>query len=138
MDTRHEKGKKEGELKLGLENDKFLVNFVPNNIDESMLFDRLLKQDLSIRARSTLCKTLNQIQDELKECLLAEKKMEELLEQISQSSTREQEMEQIMHFVPCIMHCENRVCIKILTMILIEGLSNYQGVKFAVRGAESS
>ena len=39
-------------------------------------------------------------------------------------------MKRIMTFVPCIMHCENRIGIKILTMLFIEGLSDYQGAKF--------
>jgi hypothetical protein len=30
----------------------------------------------------------------------------------------------VMQAVPCILHCENRVCLKILTMILVEGYSN--------------
>ena len=124
------KVRSEGKLKLGLENDKFSVDFVPNSVEESMLFVCLLKKEMRIRGRSTLRKNLNQMQSELKECLLAEQKMNQLIDQISQSSTREQAMERIMHFIPCIMHCENRVCIKILTMILIEGLSNYQWAKF--------
>ena len=57
--------------------------------------------------------------------------MNKLISRISQAKTREEAMERIMTFVPCIMHCENRVGIKILTMIFIEGLSNYQGAKFA-------
>jgi hypothetical protein len=32
----------------------------------------------------------------------------------------------VMQAVPCILHCKNRVCIKILTMLLIEGFSNAQ------------
>jgi hypothetical protein len=30
----------------------------------------------------------------------------------------------VMQAEPCILHCENRVCLKILTMLLIEGYSN--------------
>ena len=50
---------------------------------------------------------------------------------ICESLTREEAMARIIIFVPCIMHCENRVGIKLLTMLLIEGLSNFQGANFA-------
>ena len=128
----------EGTLKLGLENNKKSVSFVPNNDEEGLVFTRLLMKEMRLRGRSTLGKNLNQIQAELKESLEAEKRMSQLIDQISQSSTREQAMERIMTFVPCIMHCENRVCIKILTMIVIEGLSNYQGARFPDLAGERS
>ena len=124
------KVRKEGKLKLGLENNKYSVDFVPTSVEESMSFAALLKKEMCMRSRSTLRKDINQMQAELKECLLAEQKMTQLLDQISQASTREQAIDKIIKFVPCIMHCENRVCIKVLTMILIEGLNNHQAGNF--------
>ena len=56
--------------------------------------------------------------------------MDKLIGQIGKAKTREQAMIHIMMFVPCIMHCENCVGIKFLTMLFIEGLSNFQGAKF--------
>lgn len=35
-------------------------------------------------------------------------------------------MTALLHKFPCILHCENRVGIKLLTMLLIEGFSNVQ------------
>ena len=77
------KSKKEGKLKLGLENSKYSVDFVPTSVEESMLFDALLKKEMCMRSRITLWKYINQMQTELKECLLVEQKMEQLLVQIS-------------------------------------------------------
>ena len=66
----------------------------------------------------------------MQECLAAEVNMEKLIAKIKEGKTREEAMERIMTFVPCIMHCENCVGIKILTMLFIKGLSNYQGSNF--------
>ena len=35
----------------------------------------------------------------------------------------------IMKYVPCVMHCENRIGLNIITMLLEEGLSYAQGDK---------
>ena len=125
-----EKVRNEGTLKLGLEHDNKSVNFVPSTVEESTNFTRLLIKEMRLRGRSTLRKDLAQLQAELHDCLIAEKKMSNLIGQITESKTREEAMKRIMTFVPCIMHCENRVGIKIMTMLFIEGLSNYQGAKF--------
>jgi hypothetical protein len=126
-----EKVRAEGKLVSGAENNPRSITYVPNTMDDTMAYSRLLIKEMRLRRRSTLRKTLNQLQSELKECLAAEMSMNKLISRISQAKTREEAMERIMTFVPCIMHCENRVGIKILTMIFIEGLSNYQGAKFA-------
>ena len=125
-----EKVKKDGRLKIGTENQKNSITYIPNTVEETTEFTRLLITEMRLRGRSTLQKSLAQMQEELLECLTAEKNMEELIGQISEAKTREEAMKRIMTFVPCIMHYKSRVGIKLLTMILIEGLSNYQGAKF--------
>ena len=50
--------------------------------------------------------------------------MDELVKQIGENDTRTAVMEKIMQYVPCVLHLENRVALKILTMLLIEGISN--------------
>ena len=123
--------RKEGKLRLGPENDLKSVFFIPNTIEETMSFSSLLTKEMRLRNKSTLRKTLEQMQEELKQCLEVEKRMDELMKLICESSTRKEAMARIITFVPCIMHCENRVGIKLLTMLLIEGLSNFQGANFA-------
>ena len=120
----------EGKLKFGQENNKQSIDFVPNAVEENLEFVSLLKAEMRLRDKQTTNKILNQLRSELRECLEAEKQMKELISQISQSATRAEAIEHIMLFVLCIMRCKNRVSIKILTMNLIEGLSNYQGSKF--------
>ena len=100
------------------------ITYIPNTVEETTEFTRLLitekylAEELGANAGRTL---------RMFDC---RKNMEELIGQISEAKTREEAMKRIMTFVPCIMHCESRVGIKLLTMILIEGLSNYQGAKF--------
>ena len=60
-------------------------------------------------------------------CLEAEKEMRDLLNQIDANEVRKESMVRIMAFIPCIMHMEMRIGIKILTLALIEGLSSAQG-----------
>ena len=59
------------------------------------------------------------MQNEVKECLQAEKEMCQLIEQISHSDTRTESMKIIIQYIPCIMHCKN--------MLPIKGISNAQG-----------
>lgn len=122
-----------GKLKLNApENNKYSVDFVPNSLEESLDFAALLRHEMRLHGKRASSKSINQLQTELRECLQAEENMGNLLAQISQSATRAEAIERIMAFVLCIMHCKNCVRLKILTMILIEGLSNFQGKKFII------
>ena len=121
-----ERVKREGKFKIGVKSDKLSINYTPQTMDETTEFMLLLIKEMRLCGCSTLQKDLAQLQRELKEYLEAEASMELLIGQITEGRNCEESMERIMIFVPCIMHCENRVGIKILTMLLIEGLSNYQ------------
>ena len=68
-----------------------------------------------------------QIRNEIQECLEAEKEMVELIEQLSHTKTCAKAIGQIMKYVPCVMHCKNCMTLKIITMLLEEGLSCAQG-----------
>ena len=50
-----------------------------------------------------------------------------LIEQIKCNNERKDAIVRIMAYIPCIMHMETRIGIKILTFLLIEGLSSVQG-----------
>ena len=58
--------------------------------------------------------------------------MEILITQIECNKERKEAMIRIMTFIPCILHIENRVGLKMLTMLLIEGLSSTQGGRLNV------
>ena len=44
-----EKVRAEGKLKIGKENNPFLVNYVPNTVDETTEFSRLLTKEMRPR-----------------------------------------------------------------------------------------
>ena len=69
-------------------------------------------------------KSVPQMRDEIKCCLQAEQNMDELVKQIGENDTCTAIMDKIMQYVPCVLHLENRVALKILTMLLLEELSN--------------
>ena len=53
--------------------------------------------------------------------------MSKLLSQIDENVLQKDVMVQIMALIPCIMHMETRIGIKIPTILLIKGLSSSQG-----------
>ena len=118
------KVRRHGKLKLSDSHYKNSIDYLPANMDKSMEFIGLLMNKMTIRDRSPAGKTVPQMRKEIKACLEAEQNMDKLVKQISENDTRASVIERIMQYVPCILHLENRVAIKILTMLLIEGLSN--------------
>jgi hypothetical protein len=62
----------------------------------------------------------------LKAALIHEFRVQSLLDEVKHSEGVGLALFLVMQAVPCILHCENRVAIKILTMLLIEGFSNAQ------------
>ena len=118
---------KKGVLSLMDSQYKKSIDYLPLTMDKSIEYMQRLVSEMNIRQRPTSGKTIHQMRAEVKECLIAERDMGHLIKQISQSETRVQAMTHIMKYVPCVMHCENRIGLKILTMLLEEGLSYAQG-----------
>ena len=67
---------------------------------------------MTLCSQSTAGETIHQMREEVKDCLIVEEKMSKLITQISQSETRVEAMEHIIKYVPCIMHCENCIGLK--------------------------
>ncbi len=57
---------------------------------------------------------------------MLEEKLKRHLEKLQHCSNLEACLIALLHIVLCILHCENRVGIKLLTMLLLEGFSNAQ------------
>ena len=121
---------KRGKLKLNGSQYKNSIDYVPVDVPEGLAFMNLLVTEMEIRQKVTAGKTIHQMCAEVRENLLAEKEMSVLIKQISQAETRVQAMDHIMKYVPCVLHCENRMGLKILTVLLEEGLSLAQGNLF--------
>jgi hypothetical protein len=67
---------------------------------------------------------LEEMRDHLKESLNHETRMRLLLDQVHHCEGVGLALFLVMQAVPCILHCENRSCVKIITMIISEGFSN--------------
>ena len=62
---------KKGKLRLGAENEPKSEFFIPNTIEETMTFSLLLIKEMWLRNKSTLKIILEQMQEELKQCMKA-------------------------------------------------------------------
>jgi len=104
---------------------KLSAHFVPRNDDERDEFVDLLVDELVLRGLS-----LTGELEELRQPLIVELEMEYKLKlhlhKLNHCDTLEACMIALLHKVPCILHCENRIGLKILMMLLIEGFSNAQ------------
>jgi hypothetical protein len=101
------------------------IHFQPSNQDEKDDFLDLLMDELILRGRSPL----GEVED-LQERLLAELELEwklrQHLKKLEHCTRLEQALIVLLHKIPCILHCENRVGLKLLSMLLREGFSNVQ------------
>ena len=60
----------------------------------------------------------------LQEALQGEATIARLAKEIAHGEVKEGSYFLLMHTLPCVLHMENRNGLKLLTMVLIEGLSN--------------
>jgi hypothetical protein len=86
-------------------------------------FSELLSDELELRSLD-MTGTLEEMRQRLRESLSHESRLRILLDQVSHCEGIAAALFFVMQAVPCILHCENRVGIKIFTMISIEGYSN--------------
>jgi hypothetical protein len=70
--------------------------------------------------------SLEELRERLRTALCHEERIRLLLEQVQHSEGVGAALFLVMQAVPCILHCENRVSLKILLMLLMEGFSNAQ------------
>ncbi len=101
------------------------IHFQPSNQDEKDDFLDLLMDELILRGRSPV----GEVED-LRERLLVELQLEwklrQHLKKLEHCTRLEQALIVLLHKIPCILHCENRVGLKLLSMLLREGFSNVQ------------
>ena len=120
---------KEDKLKLiDAKTNPALIMYKPEMFSECREFRDKLVQEMQLRGVPSTGKTLQQMCQIIHDALHAEHDMKTLIEQIDYNKIRKDAIIWIMAFIPCILHImETRVRLKILTMILVEGLSSAQG-----------
>jgi len=101
------------------------IFFEPSNEDKSDAFIELLMDELILHG---LCPSgeLEELQQCLLDELILEHKMRQHWKKLQHCSKLEASIILLLHKIPCILHGENRVGLKLLTMLLREGFSNVQ------------
>jgi hypothetical protein len=99
------------------------IHFLPQNAIEMRLFSQLLSDKLMLRSLDT-GGSVETRRARLRDSLKRESTIVRLTNKIEHGDAKEGAYFLLMNTLPCILHMENRNKIKLLTMIVIEGLSN--------------
>ena len=101
------------------------IHYVPLNDDDKDEFIDLITNELVLRGLSPTGE-FEEVRERLLQEVIVEHKLRCHLEKLQHCNLLDACMIALLHKIPCILHCENRVGIKLLTMILLEGFSNAQ------------
>ena len=99
------------------------IHFCPTNSKQRSSFSRLVTNELILQGLG-VNGTLETRRAKLLDALRGESTINRLLSEISHGEEREGAYFLFMQTLPCVLHMENRNGIKLLTMLIIEGLSN--------------
>jgi hypothetical protein len=99
------------------------IHFIPQNPAQMRSFSQLLSNELMLRNLDN-GGSIETRRESLLESLKGESTIERLTKEIKHGDVREGAYFLLMNTLPCILHMENRNGIKLLTMIVLEGLSN--------------
>jgi hypothetical protein len=99
------------------------IHFFPKSDAEAQNFSELVTRELRKRDIPH-CGALSTRRELLRSALLSEKEVHDLRKQLNHAKRDENELFSLIQAIPCILHMENQVGLRILTMLLITGLSN--------------
>ena len=102
------------------------VDYEPETLQELDKYEVLLIKEVCLRDLHDW-ETMDQLQASLKDRLVDEKRLADLLRCLEHCKAMDGALFLVEQALPCILHLENWTLIKIMTMLLIEGLSNAQG-----------
>jgi hypothetical protein len=108
---------------MARKSDRNSIDYEPADANDAAEYTDLLYEELELRSLD-MTGSLEEMRDRLKESLNHETRMRLLLDQVHHCEGVGLALFLVMQAVPCILHCENRSCIKIITMIISEGFSN--------------
>ncbi len=103
--------------------EKNSVDYNPTGVEDTEVFSELLSDELEIRSLD-MTGSIEDMRAQLKEALHHELQLGQLLDQVSHCEGVGVALFLVLQAEPCILHCENRVCHKFLTMLVKEGYSN--------------
>jgi hypothetical protein len=99
------------------------IHYCPGTNEEKLKYGEFLTAELIIRDMSPFG-TISAKRVTLRKAARSEANVRLLLTELAHGTPSEGAMFLLIQAIPCILHMENRVGIKILTMLVIEGLSN--------------
>lgn len=105
--------------------DPLSVDHVPQNTIEAIEFMELLTDESLLRDIDTMDKGLDELRDALKQHLTNEIKLTSLVDRLRHCTRDESIKYLLLQLVPCILHLETRVGLKLFTILLEDGLSEY-------------
>jgi len=104
---------------------KYSIHFRPSNDDERDQFIDLMIDELAIRGLPPTGE-LEELYHRLLQEVVLENKLKLHLDKLKPCNALEACLIALLHKIPCILYCGNRMGIKLLTMLLIEGFSSAQ------------
>jgi hypothetical protein len=99
------------------------IHFKAANKLQKAAFSSLLTEELLLR-KMDATGNLSTKRENLREALLDEYKIHAIRRDVTHGSPKEGALFVVMANPPCILHAENRVGLKLLTMLLLEGIAN--------------
>ena len=101
------------------------IDFEPQNYEEMEVL--LCEEGQLQNVPDTDWKTCDDLQQMIKEWMVEEMKLANLLNALEHCEGKDGTLFFVEQAIPCILHLEQHTLLKILMMLLIEGLSNVQG-----------
>jgi hypothetical protein len=100
------------------------IHFQPTTAAERQAFSALVTKELMIRhLPNKALLPFSERREALRDELRNELKTRNLIVQLKRSKPAENAFFTVMNALPCILHCSNRVNLKLITLLLSEGLS---------------
>jgi hypothetical protein len=116
----------ESEMSIGnpeVTTDAQTIEFVPQTVSERITYMSTLRKELTLRSLPTTG-TLDQLKVQLRLHLEGEQELQALQAKLDHCTPDENALYKLLLAIPCILHMENRIGIKLVEMVLIEGGSN--------------
>ena len=101
------------------------IHYQPATGAKRLAYSRLINAELRLRDLSEIGNLLER-RERLRSALVDEIRLKRLTETLHHCTPREGALFLLHRCIPCILHLENRVGLKFLYMLLVEGLSNCQ------------
>ena len=98
------------------------IHFIPSSLQEKAKFSNRLTRELLMRGLPGL-DDMTMRRERLRDALRRERYLRKLKTQIEHGTADENALFLVMQSIPCILHCANRVNLKIFSMLLEDGLA---------------